>query len=123
MYQNYRELNKSHLEEADQELNKPYDPKESFGVFVKRVEDIMDVVEAAKAPYNKSQIVLRAFTNIKKADRYQDRVREWRKKPQIEKSRVILRFISLVKQKISRKIVELRSHLGIMALIPQTKPY
>lgn len=35
LYKNYRELDKSHLEDADQELNKPRDPEVPLGVFIK----------------------------------------------------------------------------------------
>ena len=72
----YRELDESHLEKANMSLSKPSNAEEPFRVFIKRIEDTMDTAEAVGTLYLESQIVLRALNLVKKADMYQEGVRE-----------------------------------------------
>ena len=67
LYQNYGNLNETDLEEAEKVLNTPFDPIEPFSIFVKRVEDTMDLAEATGAPYIANQIVNKTFNLIIKA--------------------------------------------------------
>ena len=67
-------------------LSKPSNAEEPFRVFIKRIEDTMDTAEAVGTLYLESQIVLRALNLVKKADMYQEGVREQRRKIQSDKT-------------------------------------
>ena len=51
LYNKYGNLDETDVEDLEKQLTEPFDPNEPFGTFVKRVENIMEVSEAAGCPY------------------------------------------------------------------------
>ena len=76
LYENYGNLDKHDLEQAEKNLNAPFDLLEPFSLFVKRIEDIIDIAEAARAPYADPQIVSKAFYAIQKAYVFHNSIQE-----------------------------------------------
>ena len=50
------------VEDLEKQLTESFDSNEPFGTFVKRVEDIMEVSEAAGFPYTLEQITSKLLT-------------------------------------------------------------
>jgi len=94
LYTNYGDLTECDLEDIEKTINIQFDPTEPFGTFVKRIEDCMDVTEAAGAQYMAQQIVNKAFSLIIKSDAFPDGVCEWRQKPTLDKTWVYLKKFS-----------------------------
>ena len=55
-------------------------------MFVRRIEDCMDLAESAGAPHIDSQIATKAFNSIIKADLFHDSARYWRRKATANKT-------------------------------------
>ena len=47
LYDWFSEVTPAELEDAENELSKPFEPFEPFGVFICKIEDAMDIAEAA----------------------------------------------------------------------------
>ena len=80
LYDKYGDLDEADIEDLDKQLAEPYDPNEPFGTFVKRIEDIMEVAEAAGCAYTHDQITSKAFNLISKSQAYPEGCREWKRK-------------------------------------------
>ena len=76
LYKNYSNLDEGDLEKIDENINLPYDPSEPFSVFITRIEDGVDLAEAAGALYNTSQIIEKALDLIVKAQFFLTGTRE-----------------------------------------------
>ena len=86
LYENYGDLDEADLEQAELQMSSPFDPNEPFGIFVDKIEDCVDLAEAAGAPYTTAQIVQKAFNAISKAQCYPEGTRDWRRKPAADKT-------------------------------------
>ena len=53
---------------------------------MKRIEDFMDVAEAAGAPCTDAQFTNKEFSTIIKDDLFHDGMREWKRKPTHDKT-------------------------------------
>jgi len=51
LYDKYGDLDETDVEDLEKQLTEPFDPNKPFGAFVKRVEDIIEVSEAAGCSY------------------------------------------------------------------------
>ena len=86
LFNKYGDLDEADVEKIDKTLTEPYDANEPFGSFVKKVEDAMEIAEAAGCPYTPSQIVAKTFNAINKANIYPEGCREWKCKAPADKS-------------------------------------
>ena len=86
LFNKYGDLDEADVEKIDKTLTKPYDANEPFGSFVKKVEDAMEIAEAAGCPYTPQQIVAKTFNTINKANVYPEGCREWKRKAPADKS-------------------------------------
>ena len=57
-------------------MSSPFDPNEPFGIFVDKIEDCVDLTEAAGAPYTTAQIAQKVFNAISKAQCYLEGTRD-----------------------------------------------
>ena len=67
-------------------MNLPYDPLQPLSIFITRLEDGINLAEAAGTLYSTHQIVQKIFNLISKAQCFQTGVREWRRKPSADKT-------------------------------------
>ena len=67
MHDNYGDLDEADLEQVELKMSSPFDPNDPFGTFVDKIEDCVDLAEAAGAPYITEQIVQKAFNAMSKA--------------------------------------------------------
>ena len=58
------------MEQVELKISSPFDPNDPFGIFINKIEDCVDLAEAAGAPYTNVQIVQKAFNTISKAQSY-----------------------------------------------------
>ena len=87
LYDRFGEVTPSELEEAEKELSQPFEPFEPFGVFISKIEDAIDIAEAANCPFTTQQIINKALTSIIKAQALPDAaIREWRSKSTADKT-------------------------------------
>lgn len=84
-------------------MAEPYDPNEPFGSFVKCIKDIMQVVEAAGCACALEQITSKAYNLINKSQAHPDGYREWKRKPNNEKSWANLKRHFSIEAKDCRK--------------------
>ena len=75
-YDNYGDLDENDLEANEKILTRESGIMEPFSVFVKIIEDWMDVVEAVWAPCTDAQINNKVFSVILKACVFHDGLRE-----------------------------------------------
>ena len=81
LYDRFGEVTSTELEEAESDLSKPFEPHEPFSVMICRIEDAIDIAEAAKCPFATQQIIHKALTSIIKAQALPETaMREWRSK-------------------------------------------
>jgi hypothetical protein len=86
LYTNYGDLDEADLEQTELKFSSPFDPNEPFGIFIDKIEDCIDLAEAAGAPYTNEQIVQKAFNAISKAQCYPEGTRDWRRKNASDKT-------------------------------------
>ena len=103
LFDKYGDLDEEDVETLDKQLAEPYDPNEPFGAFVKRVEDIMEVAEAAGCAYTPEQITSKAFNLISKSQAYPEGCREWKRKPLADKTWTNLKNHFAIEAKDYRK--------------------
>ena len=51
MYNQFSKVTPAELEDAENELSKQFKPFETFGVFICKIEDTIDITEAANYPF------------------------------------------------------------------------
>ena len=87
LFDRFGEVTPTELEEAENDLSKPFDPHEPFGVVVCRIENAIDIAEAAKCPFTMQQIIHKALTSIIKAQALPEiAICQWRSKPETDKT-------------------------------------
>ena len=64
LYNNYVTLNQVDIDDNDREMRKYYDPTLPIEVMFDQIEEVMEVTEAASCPYNKNQILQKAYSLI-----------------------------------------------------------
>ena len=79
---------------------------ETFSVFVKRIEDCMDVTEVSGAPCTDAQITNKVLSITLKVDIFHDGVREWIRKTTNNKTWSTFKQHFNVEMKEQRKIIE-----------------
>ena len=72
------ELDEADVELLDEQLAEPYDPIEPFGTFVKRIEDMIEIAEAAGCAHTLEQIASKAFNLINKSQACPEGCREYK---------------------------------------------
>ena len=70
LYDKYGDLDKADIEDLDKQLAEPCNPNEPFGTFVKRIEDIIEIAEAAGCGCAPEQITSKEFNLISKSQAY-----------------------------------------------------
>ena len=103
LYDNYGDLDESDLEANEKTLTQEFDVTEPFSMFIRRIEDCMDLAEAAGAPYTDRQIATKAFNSIIKADLLHDGVKDWRRKASTDKTWANLKLHFTVEVKEYKK--------------------
>jgi len=87
LFDRFGEVTPTELEQAEQDLNAPFEPFEPFGVFICKIEDAVDIAEAANCPFTTQQILNKALTSIIKSQALPEvAIRDWRSKPQTDKT-------------------------------------
>ena len=86
LYDKYGDLDEADIENLDKQLAEPFDSSEPFGTFIKRIEDIMEIAEAAGCAYTPAQITSKAFNLICKAQVFPEGCREWKRKANTDKT-------------------------------------
>ena len=87
----------------DKQLVEAHDPNKPFGTFIKWIEDVMEIVEAVGCPCTPSQIANKAFRTINKSKVHPEGCREWKRKPDIDKTWVNLKSHFSLEAKEYRK--------------------
>ena len=67
LYDRFGKVSTLELEEAEKTFTEPFDATAPFGTFTKKLEETMDLAEAAGCPYTPEQLVTKAFNCILKA--------------------------------------------------------
>ena len=106
LHSNGGDLDENDLEANKKILTRECDYMEPSSVFVKRIEDCMDVAEEAGAPCTESQITNKAFSIILKADVFHYGIKEWRKKTTNDKTWSTFKQHFSAEMKEHRKIIE-----------------
>ena len=75
-YKNYGDMDESDLEANEKMITQDFDVTEPFSMLVKRMEDCMDLVEAAGAPCTDRKITNKVFSIIVNSYVFHDGVRE-----------------------------------------------
>ena len=70
----YREFDENDVDSNGKTLNKSFIMMESFTMFAKRIENCIDVAEAAGALHTDTQITNKVFSVMLKAHIFHDRV-------------------------------------------------
>ena len=87
LYERYGEVTPDELETAEEALNNPFDPHEPFGAYICKIEEAIDVAEAAHCPFTPQQIINKALKNIIKTQSLPEvAIREWRNKAATDKT-------------------------------------
>ena len=66
-YENYSNLDEADLEQVELKMSLSFDLNDSFRIFINKIEDCIDLTEAAGAPYTNIQIAQKVFNTISKA--------------------------------------------------------
>lgn len=103
LFNKYGDLDEADVEALDKQLAEPFDPNEPFSTFVKRIEDIMEVAEAAGCAYTPAQITSKAFSLINKSQAYPEGCREWKRKSNADKTWTNLKQHFTIEAKDYRK--------------------
>ena len=67
LHNHYGDVTLIELEKAEKRLNEPFNPNESFGLFICTIKDVVDITEAAEYLFTPQQIMNKTLTNIMKA--------------------------------------------------------
>ena len=80
LHTNYGDLDEADLEQTELKFSSPFDSNEPFRIFIDKIEDCIDLAEAAGAPCINEQIVQKAFNAISKEQYYLKGTRGWQQK-------------------------------------------
>ena len=86
LYRTYGKITTIDLELNDKRMNTPYNGELPFGVFVKQIEDAVEMADAGEEPYTSKQIVNKAYNLLLKSGAYTLGCREWEAKPEADKT-------------------------------------
>ena len=87
LYDRYGEVTPDELEAAETTLNDPFDPHEPFGSYVCKLEEAIDIAEAAKCPFTSQQILNKTLKSIIKAQALPDAaIQGWRDKSEADRT-------------------------------------
>ena len=86
LYDKHGDLDEADIEDLNKQLAERHNPNEPFRIFVKRIEDIMEIAEAASCGCTSEQITSKAFNLISKSQACPKGYREWKRKPTVDKS-------------------------------------
>lgn len=86
LYLNYGVITPAELDENDARMREPFDSTKPIEELFEQIEDATDYADAAGAPYNNAQVISRAYVLVLKTGEYNDACRDWRKRPEQEKT-------------------------------------
>jgi len=87
LYDHFGKVSTLELEEAKKTFQEPFDAAALFGSFVKKIEETVDIAEAAGCSYTPEQVVAKVFNYILKAQVLPDTAtRDWKQALQEEKT-------------------------------------
>ena len=86
LYTNYGVITPADLDDNDARMREPFDASKPIEELFEQIEDATDYADAAGAPYNNSQVISRAYILIYKTGEYNEACKDWRKKPENEKT-------------------------------------
>jgi len=86
LYTNYGIITPAELDDNDARMRETFDPSKPIEELYEQIEDATDFADAAGAPYNAAQVLSRAYVLIHKTGVYNEACRDWRKKPEQEKT-------------------------------------
>ena len=80
LYDNYGIITAVDIENNDEEMRIPYNPALPIESLFHQIEVAVEFAEAVKRPYEKAQVVSRAYLLILRTGLYQEAYRDWDKK-------------------------------------------
>jgi len=86
LYTNYGVITQADLDDNDARMRESFDASKPIEELFEQIEDATDYADAAGAPYNNSQVISRAYVLIYKTGEYNEACKDWRKKPDNEKT-------------------------------------
>jgi hypothetical protein len=81
-----RQIPPSRASQNAQDFYKPWDANTPFENLIKQIQDCRDIAAAAGQPFSNEQILNAALHIVNQTGYYHDDVREWRKKPEADKT-------------------------------------
>jgi len=86
LYTNYGIITPADLDDNDARMRESFDASKPIEELFEQIEDATDYADAAGAPYNNGQVISRAYVLIYKTGEYNEACKDWRKKPENEKT-------------------------------------
>ena len=86
LYLNYGVITPAELDDNDARMREPFDASKPIEELFEQIEDATDYADAAGAPYNNGQVISRAYVLILKTGEYNEACRDWRRRPDQEKT-------------------------------------
>jgi hypothetical protein len=86
LYTTYGKLTPMAMQENDRQFPTAYNPAKPFEMLVQQIKDAQDSAAAGNQAYTAQQIVSNAYSLIHNTGMFIDACREWRRRPEIEKT-------------------------------------
>lgn len=87
LYPNYGDIDPHRLQEEEEKVkNTVYDVTFPPDTIYMIIEDLMDLAEAAEAPFSQRQAVMIGYNIMNRTGRFKDSLREWIRKPTIQQT-------------------------------------
>jgi len=86
LLQSYGNITPNDLSHNDTVFRKPYNPNQLVETFYSQIEDAMDYANAGHSAYTAAQVVTNAYSQISNTGMFPESCREWRCKPEAEKT-------------------------------------
>ena len=88
----YGQITEHALQANDSLFKGPMDPSQPFETFITQIEDATEYAAAGNTPYTDTQVIANAYTIVFNTGIFPDACREWRRRPQAEKTWVNLKI-------------------------------
>jgi len=86
LFQAYGQLNAQKLMDNQAAMNKAWDPSTPFETLIEQIEESMEVADSANQAFSDAQILTLAFTLVYNTGLYFDECKEWKAKPEADKT-------------------------------------
>lgn len=86
LYAKYGKISAADLADNEVQLRAPYDAQTSMETLFSQIERAERIAKARNASYSKAQLVQAAYNTVFQTGMYNDACREWRRRPNAEKT-------------------------------------